>query len=165
MASGLPDVDSLSTYGGAKSNYASVEDATTDLDATQYNIMAANVAGMTQTAWRAWCAFVGKASSPPDDPSSNVHGAVWGNGLSVKPTVARTGTGVYTVTWPTTVTDELGTSHTVNLRRACWNIEGTTPFEVTVTLTSVNVATIRTFTVGTSTPNDAVGTTITVYVT
>ena len=165
MASGLPEIDAFATYGGSKANYAPVEDSTTDVDAAWWNLIAMNVAGMTQTACRAWVAFIGKASSPPDDPASNIHGAVWGNGLSVKPTMARTGTGVYTATWPTTITDELGVSHTVNLRRAWGSISGTTPYEITFTMTSSNVVTIRTFTVGTSTPNDAVGATISVFAT
>jgi hypothetical protein len=161
----LPDIDALATYGGALNNYAPVEDPSTDEDAGYRNKYATNVAAATHTVCRAWCAFVGKASSPPDDPSSNVHDSVWGNLLGVKPTVARTGPGVYTITWPTSVNDELGVAHTVNLRR-CWppNIEGATPYEATATVTSPNVVTVRTFTVGTSTPNDAVGATITVFV-
>lgn len=157
----LPDVDDLSTYGGALANYAPIEDATTDEDAAWRNKYAANVAGMTQTACRAWCTFLGHASAPTD-PASNVHGAVWGDDVSVKPTVARTGTGVFTVTWPSTVTDELAEVHTVNLRR-CWaNVEGATAYFVTTTVTAANVVTLRVFN-SSAAANDAAGVTFTVY--
>lgn len=159
--SGLPDVDAASTYGLPFSDYAPVEDPTTDLASALFNLVGMNVAGMTQTACRAWVAFVGNASSPTD-PTSFVHGAVWGNGLSVKPTDARTGTGVYTFTWPATVTDALGVVHSVNLRRCWWNVEGTTPYMLTATVTSPNVVTVRVFNAAGS-ANDGVGTTFTVY--
>jgi hypothetical protein len=161
MASGLPDVDSLSTYGGAKEDYAPVEDYTTDEAAAHRNLYAANVAAMTHTATRAWVSFVGNASSATD-PASNIHDAVWGNGVSVKTTNARTGTGVWTLTWPTSVTDELGVSHAVNLRRAWASVEGSTPYLVTVTPTSSNVLTVRIFNTS-GTANDAAGVTINVF--
>lgn len=160
---GLPGIDSLSSYGGAKTNDAPVEDNSTDESADHRNLYAANVAGMTQTVDRAWCRFVGHGTTPTD-PASNVHAAVWGNGVSVKPVPARTGAGVYTITWPTSVTDELGVSHTVNLRSAKWNVEGSTPYTLTVTLTSVNVATVRVFDMA-GVANDGVGTTFAIYVT
>lgn len=164
MASGLPEVDSLATVGGVRVDYAPVEDASTDVPAAHLNLVFANVAAMTQTCDRAWCAFVGKASSPPDDPSSNVHGAVWGNGVSVKPVTARTSTGLFTLTWPTSVTDELGVSHSVNLRRAHATWEGATLFSVNATVTAPNVVTVRVWNAAGSL-NDGVGTTFTIFVT
>lgn len=162
MPSGLPDVDSISAYGGAKADYAPVEDASTDLSADEWNLIAANMAGLTQTAPRAWCAFVGNASTPTD-PGSNVHGAVWGNTAGVKPVVARTGTGTYTITWPTTVSDPLNVSHTLAIRRGWGQAEGSTFYHVQVTPTAANVATVHVGTTGGS-MSDAIGVTIVVYV-
>lgn len=160
-ASGLPDVDSFSAYGGELANYAPIEDATTDEDASWRNLYAMNVAAMTQTATRAWCAFVGHGTTPTD-PASNVHGAVWGNALGVKPTMARSSTGVFTITYPTSVNDELNESHTVNLKR-CWvNVEGATLYHVQATVTSPNVITVYVFN-SAGAANDGVGVTFSVF--
>lgn len=158
---GLPGIDDLNSYGGVKSNYAPVEDPTVDESADHRNLYAANVAAMTQTAPRAICRFVGHGTTPTD-PASNVHFAVWGNGLSVKPTVARTGAGVYTITWPTTITDALGVSQSVNLATGWANVEGASLYFVQVTV-SVNVATVRVFN-SSGVANDAVGVTLAVFV-
>ncbi len=156
----LPDTDSFDTLGGELSNYAPVEDPTTDLDADADNKTRLDVAGMTETCARAWCCFVGNAATPTD-PASNVHGAVWGSTAPVKPTVTRTGAGVYTITWPASVTDELSAAHTVNLRRAWWNVEGTTPYICTATPVA-NVVTFRVFTHA-GVADDAAGVNLTVY--
>ena len=74
---------------------------------------------------------------------------MWGSSSGVKPTLARTSAGVYTLTWPTTVTDQLGASHNVNLRWAkasCEDAAGffrakvTSPNVVTVTCTDTSNA-------------------------
>lgn len=159
---GLPTVDSLATYGGAKQDYEPVEDPTTDLSAEGWNLVASNVAGLTQTACRAWVTFLGHGTMPTD-PSSYIHGAVWGDTLGVKPTMARTGTGVFTATWPTTVTDDLGVVQTVNLRRAWASFEGSTLYSVNATVTAANVVTIRVWNAAGSL-NDAVGAVFNVFV-
>lgn len=159
---GLPGVDSLSSYGGVKINDAPVEDSSTDEDANHRNLYAANVAGLTQTACRAIYRFKGKASSPPDDATANVHFNVWGNGVSVKATTARTTTGVFTLTYPSTVTDELGVTHSVNLVDGWGNANGSTAYHVQVEITSPNVATVRVFDMA-GVASDAVGVTIAVF--
>lgn len=156
----LPEIDDLATFGGELNNYSPVVDPTTDRDAAAMNIALADVAGMTQTCVRAWAAFVGHGATPTD-PASNIHGAVWGNTAPVKPTPARTGSGVYTVTWPSSVTDELGESHTVNLRRGWAQVEGATAYHAQVSF-SANVATVRVFDMA-GAANDAVGATIVVF--
>lgn len=153
---GLPDVDSLATYGGALSDYDSVDDSTVDEAALYRNRWAANVAGMTQTACRAWCAFVGNAGSPTF-PASSIHGAVWGATTAVRPTLARTATGVYTLTWPVTVEDYLGVEHTLKLRRAWVNNEvlaGNFRF-CQATVTAANVVTVYVFGSGGAADNGA----------
>lgn len=169
----LPDVDSLNTYGGAISNYAAVVDPDVDEDAVFRNRYAGNVAMMTQTAVRAMVSFVGVTGATPTDPGSGfIHSAVWGAGVAVKPTVARTGTGIWTVTWPATVDSELtgalasqggGTTHTVNLRRADAFVEisGATWVDATARVTAANVVEVRGWTAGHAL-DDLNGTTVTV---
>jgi hypothetical protein len=154
---GLPDIDTIDSYGGAKVNEAEIADPSTDESADDINVVKMNVAGATQTLDRAWVRFVGHATTPAD-PASNVHGAVWGNGPDVKPVVAKGGTGIYDVTWPTVVTDELGVNHNVNLRAAVVGVEGATPYLWTATVTAPNVVRVRIF-ITTPAASDAVGVT------
>lgn len=143
---GLPGIDTIDTYGGLKINHHPVEDITTDLDADHHNLMSANIAGMTQTAVRAIRRFVGHATTPTDPVSGLVHAAVWGSDNGVKPTVTI-GSTVYTITWPTSITDALGVSQNLNLRCACAQVEttGTTLYVATARVTAANVAQVRVY--------------------
>lgn len=122
----LPDRDTLATYGGAMANYADPIDPTTDEDAAWRNKYAANVAMVTHTVTRAARSFLGStagASGISDPTTGFVHDAVWGDSSTVKPSATYIATGTYDVIWPATVNDELGTSHTLSLRRASANVE------------------------------------------
>ena len=157
----LPAVDSIEDYGGVKEDYAPVEDQSTDLSADHHNKYAANVAALTQTSPRAMCRFVGHGTTPTD-PASNVHFSVWGNELAVKPVPTHSATGVYLITWPTDVDDELGEEHTVSLATGWANTEGATPYHVQVTV-ATNVATVYVFDMA-GAANDGVGVTFAVFV-
>jgi hypothetical protein len=123
-----------------------VEDPTTDEDADHRNLMAMNVAGLTQTAPRAAYRFTGHATTPVDASSGFVHAAVWGNDNGVKPSVGIAAT-VYTVTWPVTVTDELGEDHDLNLRFATAWVEttGSTLYVATARVASANTVEVRVY--------------------
>jgi hypothetical protein len=121
----LPDISSLSSFGGALQNYAGVTDPETDEDAKYRNRYACDVAMLGHTGARALVRFVAANGAAPTDPSDFVHDALWGDDVAVKPTVERAGEGVWTVTWPDTVDDELtsadetlggGETHAVNIR-------------------------------------------------
>lgn len=160
----LPDVATLATYGGPKINDAPVEDYLTDEDANDRNNNFADTAAMTHTACRAWVSFVGHATTPTD-PATNVHDSQWNNGnpVNTKPVVAKGGTGIYTITYPSTCTDELNVVKTLNFKRAWANVEGATPYFVQAQATSPNVITVRVFNAA-GTANDAAGVTFVVYV-
>jgi hypothetical protein len=159
----LPSVATLADYGGPKQNDAPVADPVTDEDADERNEYVEDVAGMTNTAIRAWCRFVTVNNANPTDPT-NAHGAVWGSALAVKPTVAWSSEGVWLITWPTTVTDELGTVHTISLRGvATPNVEGTTLYHTNATVSSANTVTVRVWNTS-NTLSDAVGATVNVQV-
>jgi hypothetical protein len=122
----LPDKDSLATYGGAMSNYNDPVDPTTDEEAEWRNKYAANVAMGTHTITRGFRSFLGTtggATAVADPSSGLVHDALWGDAPSYKPAITHVQTGVYDAIWPTTVEDELGTSHTVSIRRAWAEVE------------------------------------------
>lgn len=151
----LPDVDSLATYGGPLADYSPVVDPTTDESAVFRNKYAANVAMMTHTAVRAMRSFVGQAGVDPIDPVVGfVHDAVWGAGPSLKPSVVWQSSGIWLVTWPSTVQSELspalpsqggGITHAVNLRRAKAEVEldGATKYEATARIIAANVVEVR----------------------
>ncbi len=148
----LPAIYTLSTYGGAMANYAPVEDPTTDRDATAANQAYASAAAATHTTPRAWARFTAAASTGA--MVLVAHDAVWGT--SVPPTLARTSAGIFTVTWPATITDELGTVQTVALRAATATYEGAVAYFAGASAT-VNIATINVGLGTTGALNDAVG--------
>jgi hypothetical protein len=96
--------DTLNTYGGALNNASAVVDSTTDLDASQGNKWAAACAGMTHTAFRAWVHMTLNGASAP---VLVAHDAIWGNSLAVAPALAYLSTGVWTITWGATQSDEI----------------------------------------------------------
>lgn len=158
----LPNVATFSNYGGPKINDSPIADPQTDEDADERNDYVEDISGMTQTAVRAWRRFVGHGTTPTE-PASNGHGAVWGNTAALLPACTRSSTGIYVVTWPTTVTDATGTVRTVSIRGVGLpNVEGSTLFHTSATVTSANSITVRIYNTSNSL-NDAVGATINVF--
>lgn len=163
----LPDIDSLALFGGALNDFAPVTDPTTDRPSggatgatSGSNVAYADVAMATWTQMRSWVQFTGAASTGAMVLVN--HASLWGNGPSVAPTLARSGTGVYTITLPSTVQDQLLVSHTVNLRwaKATYvNAAGALmPADCSV---SANVITIKTYNTSAS-AHDATGITLNV---
>lgn len=170
----LPSVASVTTYGGVLKNYSAVSDSTTDRPDAGVNPAYSDIAAMTHTAIRAFTRFTPAGTGTPTLPASNAHDEVWNNGQNAAPVPARSGVGIYTVTHPATVQDEIPAGQpgatsggfALNLRVAWCNVEpgASTNYEARAVVTSPNVITIKIFTVGTSTlvdPND--GTTIGVF--
>lgn len=168
----LPAISSLANFGGPKANYAAVTDPTTDEDAADRNRYACDVAMLGHSAPRGFVRFVAVNGGAPTDPASNVHDALWGSAVGVKPAVARTGEGIWTVTLPTTVDDELtsedpslggGVTHTVSVRTAIAQATAVAGVLVhaVAEVTSANVITVRGFTAA-GTADDIAGSAITV---
>lgn len=142
----LPDIATLANdLGGTLVNYAPVEDASTDLDASFDNGSRNNVAMMTHTAPRSWARVTTGANTGAMVLVSN--DAMWGN--SVPPTKAFVSLGTFTLTYPTSVNDELGVAHTLNLRWATINHRSAAAFFLVQA--AVTAANVITFTVRDST--------------
>ena len=154
----FPDIDTIDSYGGVLNDAEPVTDPTTDRSAVGMNTGLASTAAMTATAMIAWCRFVGNASTPTL-AASNGSGAAWGNDPGVRPTISHIGTGHYRATWPVTVTDVLGTTHTLNLKRGLANVEGSTLSWALVGSQVANTIDIFTFNAAGS-ANDLAGQTI-----
>jgi hypothetical protein len=158
----LPGTADLAELGGILQNLEDVSDPTTDLDAGADNKNRANTAALTHTATRAICSFVGHGTTPTF-PNGFVHESVWGATLAVRPALSKSGTGVYLLTYLTSVSDELGEQHTLNFRRAKGWAEGSVAYHVQAEIASANVVRVRVFDMA-GNPADAVGVTINVEV-
>ena len=155
----LPSLDTLSSYGGALNNYGTgVVDPTTDRDAAAANQAYATIAMASRMVPRCEVAFTGSSTSP----ALASWEAVWRQATGTAPTIGRTGVGIYTITWPTTVNDELTVSHTLNLQRSHGQAEGAASYRVQCQATSPNVITVWTFN-SSGTLVDPTGVTIVVW--
>lgn len=164
----LPNRSTGSTYDCInKVNNATVPPANqaTDWDNTKLAPAISDVVGLGLTAERVWARVTLGASTGA--LVLVAWQAVWKNVTPTTPTLARTGTGVFTITVPSVVSDEydasLGLTNniTVALQAANGNIEGTT-FGFINCSASGNVITINTANAAGS-PNDLAG--VTVFVT
>lgn len=140
-------------YGGVQQNYGGLppQDPTTDMDASSWNQAACDVGMMTQTAWLCRASFIGYG--PANAVVIAQHQALWGNTVGVIPTVVRLGVGTYTLTWPTSVVDQLGVSRTIAFNTVAAFLSGGFG-KIRAELTAPNQVTVYTATVGTSTLAD-----------
>lgn len=152
----LPDVDSTTTYGGELFDYTASVDPTTDRPAAGANPAYTSVAMMTHTVPRALARFSPQGSGTPILAAAGFQwDAVWKAATGTAPVLAHTGTGTHTITFPTTVNDEiaagqpgyLAAGHTVNFRMAMPSVEpgSTTLWQVSAVVTSPNVITVTTW--------------------
>jgi hypothetical protein len=115
----LPSTDTIQTYGGVFIDASPVENPLTDQASAQFNQLSASVAMSTHTVIRGWVQFTGNATTPV----LVAHDSLWGNSAPVTPTVSRVGAGQYRIVWPTSVNDELGVAHTLNVRGGFCNVQ------------------------------------------
>lgn len=160
----FPSKDTIGTYGGVLNDYAPVVDASTDRPASGVNQAYGSVAAMTHNAPRAFCRLVLAATTGALALASPYpHDAAWGNSVGVQPTLARTSAGVFTITWPASVTDEIGNSQAVSFRYAIGALEGPNAGDIACSVTSPNVVTLYAFNVA-GAANDFAGVTASVTV-
>jgi hypothetical protein len=158
MGNAFPTANTVADYGGIFSDGGvKVVDPTTDQSAAQYAVHQGSTAALTHTGAKAWVRFV--AGTSPALAASNNGDAAWGNDPSVRATPLRTGTGTYTLTWPTSVVDLIGNTQSVLFVRATAQSEGSTLAFARVAVTSANILTVSTFNAAGS-ANDVTGITI-----
>ena len=99
----------LGTYGGPFADAETVENPNTQVAASLYNRKAEDVAQLTRTGYRAIVKFTPTAAAAPVTyaASAVTIDTMWGDGTAYKPTVAKTATGVYTVTFAASYDDGL----------------------------------------------------------
>jgi hypothetical protein len=137
-----PDTPDASTFGGPYRDFDNIEDPETDVGSDALNKLITQVVQLSHTAPRAWVRVAAGAA-----PTLTDHDAVWGNTAGVAPTLARTGTGVYTVTWAATYNDLQATpeSHAVNFRAALPAPKSASARFLHYDLTSSRVVTVKSF--------------------
>lgn len=162
----LPDRDTGATYGAlSKQDYQNNPPADPVTDWSNPLIAPAfcNVAGLTQTAQRV--AVQMTTGTSDGYLILNSWAAVWGNITTTAPVLHRVSTGVFTITFPTVVSDEYNASigimnnHTVNLTMGWGNIHDTAGF-ISVQ-PSANVITVKLTSSGS--PSDFAGDKIDIF--
>ena len=138
----LPSPTDFAAYGGALINHHPIANPQTDRDAKAVNSALSDLAMMTRMCPRAWCQF-----NASNAPSVVDHDATWGKVTPVvAPTVSRTSAGIFVLTWPASVIDNLGEIRAVNFRWGSGSVaDSTAKRPPQVKRTSANVATVYTY--------------------
>lgn len=93
---GIPFVDELATAN-----------PTTELAASQFNRMGEDCAQMTRTSSKVMVRFLTSATAGPIAIDVVDSTSQWGEGISYRPTISKTATGTYTITYATEYEDAL----------------------------------------------------------
>lgn len=105
----------IGNYGGPKVDGLPVSNPETQVAASEMNRYMEDLAQATRTVLRACVSFPTNAGAAPlTVPAGDVdHKSVWGSGAGQKPTVQKTGVGLYTITYATSFTDALSVAESV----------------------------------------------------
>lgn len=154
----LPDSFSYDSVGGDKADYGDIGavDPSTDRIASEMNMALSAIAMSTRTIPRGYVRFTTAATT--GGLVLVDWNATWKGESPTAPVLVRSSGGVFTATFPASVVDEQGNSHSTNILNATGNIEGTTFGFINVSFSS-NVITIRIANTAGS-ANDLVGTTV-----
>ena len=97
----------IESLGGPFQDEEAIVDPTSEVAAAFYNRKAEDVAQMTGACGFSWFSFITQTSGASVSAANVAVSGMFGSGSAAKPTVARTGTGTYTLTWPTEFDDAL----------------------------------------------------------
>ena len=89
----------INSYGGHKVDLEPVEVPPGQRRADVQNIITVDTAALTLIPIRAWVRWVSVSVNGFISQANITHRSIWGNGDGQKPTVERTGTGLYTITY------------------------------------------------------------------
>jgi hypothetical protein len=103
----------LAAYGGAYSDARPQSDPLTQVASDSINLLMEDTAQLTRVPIRVMAMFT---TNNVTDPAVIDYGRTqWGTGVSYKPTVTRTGVGLFTVTFSATYTDGLDETESLAL--------------------------------------------------
>lgn len=133
----------VADYGGVYVDARPVKNPTCEVSAAKFNRLCEDVAQLTNPSPKALVIFTTSSGGAATYAAAAVtYRSVWGSSDSVKPAVAKTATGLYTVTFASSYTDGLGESETVGLIDANCSVRSTTlsPPPIVTALTSTVVS-------------------------
>lgn len=103
----------IENYGGIFVDAEPVEDPTTELSSDYYNQLSSDVAEMTRTTEKIVVKFpTSSGGAGPVTPSAGQSHK--GTGSGDLPTVAKVGTGLYDITYPTSFVNALGDTENIS---------------------------------------------------
>lgn len=106
----LPDAITYDVFGGDMEDHSTV-DSSTDRNADQINALFCAASMMSRTTPKAWVRFI--ANNPPVLLEWE---ALWKEKSNVAPQLTRSLAGRYTITFPSSVQDARGDSHSLNFK-------------------------------------------------
>ena len=143
----LPSKNSFANLGGQLVDYSPATDPTTDLPASCDDETRSDVSDMTRTVTKAW--FGLSVSGSACSIAGNGYDATYGNAGIYKPVPVYSSSGVYTVTLPASIVDNLGVTRYISLQTGWASYSGSATFGYpTVTVTGPNTVTVRCYIIG-----------------
>lgn len=114
----------IDNYGGTFVDAFPVEDATAEQSADYANRLHEDVAQMTRTSLKCVVTFPTSAAAPGTISAASVtcH-SQYGTGSATKPVVAKTATGVYTLTFAASYDDALGETDAFTITTATASVD------------------------------------------
>lgn len=111
-------IRSIQQYGAPAagwSNGKTVKDPTRAIDASNFTLMARDLAQLNALQT---CALLEFSLATPPVKTAGVFTSVWGDDASVlaQVSVTRTSAGVFEVVWPSTLNDEIGNAQSVTFK-------------------------------------------------
>lgn len=102
----------IDSFGGVFSDQYPVEDPTVEQSSSYANRLHEDTAQMSRTTIKAIVAFPTSAAGAPVAVTPSAGRSHSGTGGADLPTISKTGTGVYQITWAASFTDSLSVSET-----------------------------------------------------
>jgi hypothetical protein len=104
----------IDNYGGAFEDAEPVENPTTEQSADYGNRLHEDVAQLTRVPIKAWCKFFPTATAAPTTVVATAGRSHMGTGSGNLPTIAKSATGTYSLTYASSFEDGLGEDETVS---------------------------------------------------
>lgn len=139
------EAKTIGNYGGPYSDAMAKENDETDMDADQGNRLLEDGAQMTRTSVKIQASFASTATGAPTTvtPTADTQ---WGSGSGTLPTIDKTATGRYTVTFDTEYADGLEVDETLALKRPlcqAWSADVLDDVYAQVLSIAANVVTLK----------------------
>jgi hypothetical protein len=137
------------TLGGPYVDATPVDDPESEMAADEVNLLLETTSQGSYTSPATIGTFVTTSTAAPVnvDAANVSHSSHWGNGSSTKPTVAKTATGLYTLTFPATWANGLDVVESVSLftgpTPGCRTGDATDDLYAELVTVSANVVTVK----------------------